>query len=488
MIHRRHAILALLAVAGGATHHRRALATASSDDAGKLAGWHRADSAPNPLVVRHWFKALNAALAATAADPTVSSRAYGMVGEVVYNAWAAYQPQAAFSLRGLYRRDADQHTIPNQVVAICHAAHGVLVDLFPSQATAFDALLAETVAAWPPVVHAPDAPDLGRRTAAALLALRHADGANQKGDRAPGAYADTSGYQPVNPVDQLVHPHRWQPLRITTLAGQSVVQTFLTPHWGSVRGFALPSGSALRPDLPPIVPSAAETQELLNLSAVLTDADKAVIDFWAANPGSVTPAGMWGDIAATVAAEDGNSLSDDVRMFFALGQALLDAGIACWDAKRAFDSARPITAIRHARRGTVLPCWGGPGRGTVLQPGERWMPYQRAERPTPAFAEFPSGHSTFSAASATVLAGLRGSDRIDLRFNFPAGGVPFDPAVPAQAVPLSYDSLSAAADAAGYSRRLGGIHYEQGDLHGRQIGQQVGALVLAKCQRLFAGG
>ena len=488
MIHRRHAILALLAAAGGATHHRQAMATASSGAAGNLAGWHRADDAPNPMVVRYWFKALNAALAATAADPTVSSRAYGMLGEVVYNAWAAYQPQAAFSLRGLYQRGADQHTIANQVVAISHAAHGVLVDLCPLQAQAFDALLAETVAAWPPQVHAPDAPDLGRRAAAVLLAQRHDDGANQKGDRAPGAYADTSGYQPVNPVDQLVHPHRWQPLRITTLAGQSAVQTFLTPHWGSVRGFALPSGSALRPDLPPIEPTATELQELLNLSATLTDTDKAAVDFWAANPGSVTPAGMWGDIAATVAATDEHSLADDVCMYFALGQALLDAGIACWDAKRAFDSARPITAIRHARRGTVLPCWGGPGQGTVMQAGERWMPYQRAERPTPAFAEFPSGHSTFSFASATVLAGLRGSDRMDLRFNFPAGGVPFDPAVPAKAVPLFYDSLSEAAAAAGHSRRLGGIHFERGDLYGRQIGQQVGHLVLAKVQRLFAGG
>ena len=123
-----------------------------------------------------------------------------------------------------------------------------------------------------------------------------------------------------------------------------------------------------------------------------------------------------------------------------------------------------------------------------MRAGERWMPYQRAERPTPAFAAYPAGHSSFSFASATVLAGLRASDRMDLRFNFPAGGVPFDPAVPAKAVPLFYDSLTDAVAAAGYSRRLGGIHFERGDLYGRQIGQQVGQLVLAKVQRLLAGG
>ncbi|HET9560391.1 MAG TPA: phosphoesterase, partial [Actinomycetota bacterium] len=48
-----------------------------------------------------------------------------------------------------------------------------------------------------------------------------------------------------------------------------------------------------------------------------------------------------------VSARDGHGLDEDVRLFFALTAALLDAGIACWDAKRAYDSVRPITAIRY---------------------------------------------------------------------------------------------------------------------------------------------
>ena len=237
----------------------------------------------------------------------------------------------------------------------------------------------------------------------------------------------------------------------------------------------------------PLAPTAAELDEVVNLNAALDDTTKATVDFWAANPGSVTPAGMWTQIAEMVAARDGHSLDDDVRMFFALGQAVLDAGIACWDAKRAYDSVRPITAVRHFLRGQRIRAWGGPGRGTVTILGENWWPYQRYIRPTPPFAEFPSGHSTFSAASATVLAGLRGSDRITLGFTFGAGKVPFDPTVPSRDVSLVYPTLSAAADAAGYSRRLGGIHFKRGDIHGRAIGRRAGQLVLARVKRLFAG-
>jgi membrane-associated phospholipid phosphatase len=68
----------------------------------------------------------------------------------------------------------------------------------------------------------------------------------------------------------------------------------------------------------------------------------------------------------------------------------------------------------------------------------------------PNFPAYPSGHSTFSAASAAVLTYL-----------FPEGGPSFD----------------AMADEAGISRLYGGIHYrsdiERGKEHGGRIGLHV---------------
>ena len=67
-------------------------------------------------------------------------------------------------------------------------------------------------------------------------------------------------------------------------------------------------------------------------------------------------------------------------------------------------------------------------------------------------------------------------------------GPRFDPASPAASVDLSWTSLSSITALAGLSRRLGGIHFERGDLRGRSVGRQVGLSVLARCLDLFNDG
>lgn len=288
----------------------------------------------------------------------------------------------------------------------------------------------------------------------------------------------------MNSSSILVDPMQWQPLMVTNAQGVTYPQTFLTPHWGRVRPFAWLSGSALRPAFTNGGPTVAEMDELISLSAGLNDASKVQVDFFANNPGSVTPPGQWSKFAEVASAVDRNSLDTDVVMFFVLSQAMLDASIAVWDAKRAYNSVRPITAIRNRYAGQSIQCWGGVGNGVKTMPGQNWMPYQQATNPTPNFPEFVSGHSTFSAAAATVLTALRGN-RLSLVSKFPANGVPFDPTVPAASVKLSWPSLSAAAEAAGFSRRYGGIHFAQGDLKGRALGVAVGGLVIERALYLY---
>ena len=43
------------------------------------------------------------------------------------------------------------------------------------------------------------------------------------------------------------------------------------------------------------------------------------------------------------------------------------------------------------------------------------------------------------------------------------------------------------ADAAGYSRRITGIHWERSDLEGRALGRKVANVVADKCLALFQG-
>jgi ABC-type Na+ transport system ATPase subunit NatA len=60
-------------------------------------------------------------------------------------------------------------------------------------------------------------------------------------------------------------------------------------------------------------------------------------------------------------------------------------------------------------------------------------------------------------------------------------------AVPAEDVTLSWATFSDAADEAGISRRLGGIHFEQGDLEARASGRLVGAQAWEKAVSYWAG-
>ena len=100
---------------------------------------------------------------------------------------------------------------------------------------------------------------------------------------------------------------------------------------------------------------------------------------------------------------------------------------------------------------------------------------------TPPFPDHVSGHSTFSAASATALAAITLSDRFGASATVRQGSSLIEPgATPPTDVTLSWPTFSAAADEAGLSRRSGGIHYESADLDGRVMGRKVGAVVTAK--------
>jgi hypothetical protein len=231
-----------------------------------------------------------------------------------------------------------------------------------------------------------------------------------------------------------------------------------------------------------------QAEELVDLSAGLSDREKMIAEYWSDGPNTEQPPGHWMRIAQWVSARDHHTLDDDVKVYFVLSNTLLDAGIAAWDTKRTFDSVRPATAIPFLFAGKKIRGWGGPNKGTVEMDGSQWIPYQPATSPTPPFPDYVSGHSTYSAAASTVLAAWTGSDHFGYSVTLPVGSSKIEPGItPAYPVVLKWNTFSNAANEAGMSRRYGGIHFRHADLAGRQLGHLVAAKGWTRAQEFFNG-
>ena len=458
-----------------------------------LAALLLAGTAAGDNAVLVWDEAVLHGIRATKPGPTIAARALAVAHTAMYDAWSAYDADAVpWAPHASWLRPEVERTASAKSEAVSFAGHRAVADLFPSEAAYYDSLFA--AAGFDPADASTDLSTprgVGNAAAFAVLELRHHDGSNQLGDlTASGTrYADYTGYAPVNTPILVTDVNRWQPLAV--IIGNAVVtQSFTTPQWELVTPFALPSGSALRPAQgPPQWPDPRyeqEASEILALSGALGDREKMLAEYFADGPNSEFPPGHWALFAQFVSRRDGHSLDEDVKIFFTLGNGLLDASIVAWDAKRHWDSVRPITAIRFLYRGKTVQGWGGPGQGTVSMPGELWRPYQVPSVVSPPFPEFFSGHSVFSATGAEILAELTGSDAFGYSVTIPAGTSSAEPGlVPAADLTFSWPTFSAAANDAGMSRRYGGIHFRTGDLTGRAMGRVIGALAVARARAYF---
>ena len=465
-----------------------------------------AQSGPNMVI--QWNNAALQGVRDGTLGPPMVARALAIVHTCMYDAWAAYDEKAAVTqLGGSLRTLPARRTHANKNEAVSFAAYRAAVDLFPwDKAAVFDPLMAKLGYDVSDTSTDTDTPaGIGNVACAAVLAFRHSDGSNQLGDlTASGTpYADYTGYEPVNlpttvPVTDLstvLDPNRWQPL--TYFNGTKVVTpTFVGAQWYKVIPFAMTSPDQFLPFVslygPALYGSSeylAQAQELVDLSANLTDEQKMIAEYWANGPHSELPPGHWDLFAQYVSARDHHSLDDDVKMFFALTNAIFDAGIAAWDAKRVFDSVRPVTAIPFLFHGQQIQCWGGPGQGTITTDGGDWIPYQLATFPTPPFPEYISGHSTFSAAGATILALWTGSEQFGDSVTFASGTSIIEPGMtPKSAVTLRWMTFHDAANQAGISRRYGGIHFRTADLVGRATGNMAAMNAWGKSMTYFEGG
>ena len=436
-----------------------------------------------------WDKTALQAIRDTHPGPPIVARALAIVHTCAYDAWAAYDPIAVGTqLGGTLRRPAAERTDANKNKAASFAAFRALVDLFPQpdQVTNFrNAMIAKGYDPNDVSTNTSTPSGIGNVAAAAVITFRHTDGSNQLGDLNPGPYSDYTGYVPVNTPDLVNDPNHWQPLRIGVN-----VQKFITPQWGKVEPFALTNPAQFRPTEKPAAFGTQEyveqAREVLSYSASLTDEQKTIAEYWADGPSSELPPGHWALFAQFVSHRDNLKIDDDAKMFFAMTNAIFDASVSSWEAKRFFDYVRPVTAIHVLFAGQQVPAWAGPGLGTQLIDGATWRPYQAATVVTPPFPEYISGHSIFSASGAEILKLYTGSDVFGGSVSFAVGSSRVEPGlVPHAPLTLSWATFSDAADEAGISRRYGGIHFREGDLISRQIGRLVGDQAWAKAVTYF---
>jgi hypothetical protein len=295
-----------------------------------------------------------------------------------------------------------------------------------------------------------DGVSVGEAAAAAVLALRSADGSDQP-------MLDFAYPQGTAPGEWRFTPDFPFPIAFA-------------PGWGAVSPFVLKRGSQFRPQAPYGVRGrkyAADYNEvkLLGGDNVITasarTADHTEIGlFWLES----SPL-AWNRLARALAFRRGLDLWENARLFGLLNLAMADGYIASWDAKYHYNFWRPITAIRLGDTD------GNPNTAGIAD----WTPLQFSY-PMP---DHDSAHAVEGGVAAEVLARVLGTD--DIAFTacsttVGAGRTCTDPSPTLR----EYSSLSHAAEENAASRIYVGIHFRRAVEEGLQHGRKIGAYAVSR--------
>ncbi len=367
-------------------------------------------------------------------SPLVMTRVAAIVQASVFDA-----------VNGIERRYTPIHVTPaaprgaSRRAAAVQAAYASLVRLYPSQKSALDVKLAESLSAIAD----------GEAEEHSESIARGVEWGQAVAD-AIWAWRSTDGFAPPPPpfLGGLA-VGEWRPTPPAFLPGAG-------PQFATMATWVIESPSQFRPAGTPNLASAQytadfnETKTMGSLSSSLRSADQTLAArFW----NSTTPAWLWDRAALELGHRNHFTLSENSRLLALLNLAMADAAIACWEAKYHYVTWRPVTAIPLADTD------GNPATAADLG----WTPFLV----TPAFPEYPSGHSTVSGAAAGVLAA------------FFDGGADF--AVDSDFMPgvvRSFGDFASALDDVANARVFGGIHYRSACRDGQSTGVHVAEHVL----------
>jgi membrane-associated phospholipid phosphatase len=409
--------------------------------------------------------------------PVRASRAMAIVHIAIFDAVNA--------IVGGYRSYTDLPAAPAGTsldAAIAQAAHDTLVAMFPSQTPSFDDALVADLSQ----IRVRNRRDLengirlGRRSAAAILALRANDGSDHAEPRIGVDFITSDA------------PGKWRQDPI------SLIPIALGARWSEVRPFVMRSADQFRAPTPPAIDSseyavAFEEVKRLGGDGIVTPTERSEDQtqagiFWAydGTPSLCAPPRLYNQIAVQIADQRGSNVVATARLLALVNTAMADAGIAVWESKYFYQYWRPITGIREADEGTGPSGLGDGNPDTVGDPSFSPLgaPASNLQGPnfTPPFPAYPSGHAGFGGALFEMLRNFYGTDAIAFTFvSDEFNGVTLDnQGNPRPLSPRSFASLSEAEAENGQSRIYLGIHWSFDKTAGIAQGERVADAVFRR--------
>jgi hypothetical protein len=400
------------------------------------------------------------------AGPTRSSRALAIVHVAMFDAWNSINNQFT-----PYLTKAPNANNASDEAAVAQAAHDTLVALYPHEQALIDTALAQSLARISDGKREARGIAVGQYVAQQILQSRVNDGSQIPGSYVPDGLPGHHQPDPNNPG-----------------------QGFLTPAWGNVTPFAIPSTAAIPTPTVPGLDTTEYTQaydqvEQLgseNSTERTTDETELAI-FWGYDVarGLGDPPRLFNQIARVVAVQENNSVAQNARLFALLNVAMADAGIQCWGVKYRDIFWRPIVAIHDGNADGNPATVGDPSWNPLGAP--RTNPLPGEINFTPPFPSYTSGHATFGGAAFKTLADFYGTD--DVNFSIPFdfisdefNGVSRDihDAIPdlilnhvRKIAPRHFTSFSQAAAEVSASRIFLGIHWRFDAIQGVSAGDRI---------------
>ena len=368
------------------------------------------------------------------ANPPYASRAYAYLQVALYDALVAtwhYKFQynrmsPAANNTAIKALEPIQETLPSypsEDAVVADVAYRLLKVMFPNDSVMLDqqrteqkrAKMLSGVASSSDIL-AGEA--IAAQVAATTLARYRTDGMGQAGGN-PTLWKEL---QDAAVARGLSMP--WKSMELPARPG-------MLPLFGNVKQFLITTTQrdSLRPPPPPAIGSAefkTALAEVKKMSEVKSGEVWRIAQLWSDGAATYTPPGHWNEIACEAIAEAKFSELRTARALALMNMAIFDAGVSCWDAKTYYWYPRPSQV--------------DPSIKTIGLPN---------------FPSYTSGHSTFSAAAATVLGYI----------------------FPAKAAEYRAMSLEAAE-----SRIYGGIHYRFDSEAGTACGEAIGSFAVKKGQ------
>jgi hypothetical protein len=359
--------------------------------------------------------------------------------------------------------------------SVAQAAHDALVALYPAQIATFGDALALGLGAIPDGAAKSNGITVGQTAAAAILALRAADGS-----ALPEPLVNVDFIPNQNPGFWRQDPVFRHPLA-------------LGAFWDQVLPFAITSANQFPVPAPPGTTDTAYTIAYDEVKAIGGDGIATATArtpeqtltgiFWGydGTPGLGTPPRLFNQIVVHIGTQQGLGDVDLARLLALVNVSMADAGLACWRSKYAFQLWRPNLAVRESDPGTGPTMLGDGNSNTLGDPGFTPLGAQASNQAggvnfTPPFPAYPSGHAALGGAAFQVMRRFFGTDQIAFTFvSEELDGVTTDASGnPRPLVPRSFLSLSQAEDENGQARIYLGVQWPFGKTEGLALGNAVG--------------